>query len=142
MQNQWEPGLCSIFYASRSAVSLTQIEGIVATSRRNNKARGITGGMLFTGRYFAQILEGPRETVMPTMLVMADDSRHDSITPIWDRSIVERAYPQWTMGFVSVPSADHIIDPLLHIAVTGVRAANLGDMLARLIRPGNHSTFG
>ncbi|MCZ2496454.1 hypothetical protein GN316_06775 [Xylophilus sp. Kf1] len=134
--------LCSIFYASRATCSLTQIERIVATSRRNNRARGITGGMLFTGRYFAQILEGPREIVMKTMLVMADDERHDLITPIWDRSVFERTYPKWTMGFITIPSADHIIDPLLHSAVTGGKAANLGEMLAKLIQRADNENDG
>ena len=68
-----------LLYASHAAQPLTPalMEGILASSRKNNMERGITGILCHSGDYFLQVLEGGRGPVNALYNVIANDSRHE-----------------------------------------------------------------
>lgn len=105
-------------YVSRSnlepAISQDVVADIVSLARRRNERRGLTGGLIFTGRHFAQILEGPGETLDGMLAAIADDGRHGSMRLIHRRPVASRFFFDWSMAY-NGPSriVDRHIAPLV-----------------------------
>lgn len=133
--------LYSIFYVSAARSIASEVERIVAVSRQNNRVRGITGGLLFTGGYFAQVIEGPAAAVIMTMKAITDDPRHGHVTPVWERAINVRAYRRWSMGYVMKESADRLIRPLIDSSVDHDAARASCDALFQMIESSGAPRF-
>jgi len=90
-----------ILYISttRAPHSAQELDAILATSRRNNAAVGVTGLLVVGGRRFLQVLEGPSEAVTATYERIAADPRHFALVKLDDRTVAERSFGQWSMGF-------------------------------------------
>lgn len=74
---------------------------ILAASRRNNEANGVTGLLLFDGRRFLQVLEGARPPVEALFGRIARDPRHRGVVRLSTRDISAREYGGWAMRFVN-----------------------------------------
>ena len=96
----------SLVYASRAAgdagdaTLMPQIEAILATSRRNNSACGVTGALLVTEGRFVQVLEGERDAVQATYERILHDARHDDIDILSSQLSDRRRFKDWSMAFV------------------------------------------
>ncbi len=85
-----------------SAVKLLtndELKDILVTARRNNQQNHITGILLYSDGAFMQVLEGENEAVDSTFAVIEKDSRHKSVVKLLDKSLPERNFPEWLMGF-------------------------------------------
>ena len=74
---------------------------LLALSRVNNQARGISGMLLYaetTGEYL-QVLEGPEEEVRALYRKISVDVRHYSVYALSEGPAAERCFPNWQMGF-------------------------------------------
>ncbi|AGL17861.1 hypothetical protein L083_4351 [Actinoplanes sp. N902-109] len=71
----------------------------------NNAHRDLTGVLLFNRDRFLQCLEGERRTVTATFCTICQDARHEEIALMSVRDIVERSFPDWSMGLVDGDSA-------------------------------------
>jgi hypothetical protein len=93
--------LISITYVSAAAEAMTDdsVAAILVKSRANNRRLGLTGALLYRGGRFIQMLEGPDEQVRARFDIIAADPRHRSVQLISEKTIVERQFPEWTMGF-------------------------------------------
>lgn len=95
--------LLSLLYVSRSTLereaAAAAVADIVAVSRANNPARGITGALLFTGEYFAQVLEGPPPAVETLIAKVAQDPRHRAIIVVARAPIGERRFGKWDLAY-------------------------------------------
>lgn len=97
---------CQIIYysASRLAGSAqeiqSQIDAILATSRRNNSLAQVTGALMFSDGYFGQILEGPQAAVEATFERIQQDDRHGNVALIAYTPIPSRSFVSWSMAFV------------------------------------------
>ena len=93
-------GLRQVLYISRAADGVTdaEVRKILLVSRRNNRQRDITGCLLFSGRHFAQVLEGERKVLGDLIAVIAADPRHDKVQVVVDHQVSVRRYPDWSMG--------------------------------------------
>jgi hypothetical protein len=91
----------SIAYVSSATgpVSDDDIAGILVQSRSNNERDGLTGAMVYRQSRFIQILEGPEQQVRARFAVIAADQRHRIVQTMREKTIAERQFPQWTMGF-------------------------------------------
>ncbi|WP_373490430.1 BLUF domain-containing protein [Parasphingorhabdus sp.] len=92
-----------LLYISESRLGEAEVNSsvaqIVADAQIRNAALELTGALLFTGTYFAQILEGPTESIEQLMSSIKDDPRHANII-IVDRSPIEmRRFPDWKMAY-------------------------------------------
>ena len=92
-----------LLYISESCIkdsdARPMIAQIVAASQIRNAKLAITGALLFTGTHFAQILEGPTESIDLLMMSINADLRQGNIL-IADRSvIVTRRFPDWKMAY-------------------------------------------
>lgn len=95
--------LVRLVYASRATAALTPnaFDEILATSRRNNPANGITGVLCTNGYVFLQMLEGGRKEVNETYLRIARDPRHHDVQILHFEEIQARKFAVWSMGKVS-----------------------------------------
>ncbi len=96
--------LVRCMYASRAAAGLegAQVDAILAQSRRNNAARGITGILCFTDEVFIQVLEGGRDEVNELLAAIMRDGRHAGLRILTYEEIAERRFGHWSMGQVNI----------------------------------------
>lgn len=81
------------------AVTDADIEQILASSRRNNAARGVTGMLLYADGAFIQVLEGEERTVKALAERISQDRRHRNFMVLCEQRAETRAFAQWQMGF-------------------------------------------
>lgn len=76
-----------------------QLKQMLAKSRAQNQLLQITGMLLYLDPYFIQVLEGEEQTVSSLFEKIRQDSRHRKVSLIYKKSIPERLFSDWTMGF-------------------------------------------
>jgi len=74
------------------------IDQILAASRRNNHAEGITGLLLYDGYRFLQALEGDPARVQRTYERIKSDSRHRACVLLGSHEVTERSFGNWSMA--------------------------------------------
>ncbi|MBS3895918.1 BLUF domain-containing protein [Silanimonas sp.] len=91
--------LFRLVYASRAADALTPSDHdqILVSSRRNNGKAGVTGLLAFSAREFLQCLEGSREAVSTTYGRILADPRHQDVQLIDCRAADVRWFGEWGM---------------------------------------------
>ena len=97
--------LVRLLYASRAATSPLApdtVDAILATSRRQNPALGITGLLCHSGDIFMQVIEGGREAVNHLYSRICQDPRHRDVLLLHYEEITERRFAGWTMGQVNL----------------------------------------
>ena len=82
------------------AVFAANVDDILAKSRTNNARDQITGALLFNAGCFAQVLEGPLESVEAAFERIQQDDRHGDVSLLALDPIINRSFPNWAMGFV------------------------------------------
>jgi uncharacterized membrane protein (DUF373 family) len=100
--------MIQITYASTATapMSTADLRDILAASRRNNAAHGITGMLLFHDGTFLQVLEGEEPEVEALFDHISTDDRHTDVTVLERKTITEREYPDWSMGFKKLSRED------------------------------------
>ena len=86
-----------------------ELERILAVSRRNNTAEGVTGMLCYHGGTFFQVLEGERDKVEAVMKRVAADDRHYGVMVLLEQQIDRRDLPDWSMAFSEVSSRDSVV---------------------------------
>jgi len=86
--------------------SATRLNGIIATSRRNNERNRISGRLLFTGANFLGILEGEELGLRDLWLRLERDRRHYDLLRIGDGLCGERWFPAWSIGYIVDANVD------------------------------------
>jgi len=111
--------LLKIFYASCCAESITPttVRQIVGQSQMMNRRAGITGVLAYTGRHFAQALEGQAADVVPLMQAIRMDRRHGDVRVLVreDDSPLRR-FDGWSMHLLDSPDLDDSLGQLLTAA--------------------------
>ncbi len=100
--------LISLVYTSIApqAMDDAKLLDILTVSRRNNKARQITGMLLHKDGFFIQALEGEKSAVEALYEVIKADPRHARINKMFMRTTRERSFGNWEMGFNHLSSVD------------------------------------
>ena len=132
--------LCYIS-SSRVPIDVALVDDILAVSRRNNRAAGLTGLLVAGQRRFLQLLEGEERSVRATYQRIRRDPRHFACVSVNEGPITSRQFGDWDMGLVR-PGCDGddyaalttliatIDDPNLRAEFTGFLAINGGDRAA------------
>ena len=107
--------LVQLFYVSRatSAYDEEAVKAILAASRRNNLHEDVTGCLLFSGRYFAQVLEGPSQVVFERVDRIRADARHVDFRLLAERPVTLREYGDWSMGYLHNLDLEDELEQLL-----------------------------
>lgn len=78
----------------------SDIEGLLADYKSNNRQQGITGLLCFNHLYFLQCLEGEERQVRQTFEKIEKDSRHSKIKVIDSGAEDFPMFESWDMGYV------------------------------------------
>jgi hypothetical protein len=108
----------SLIYVSRSSLppdDRSRILGdILAASIERNTAMDISGILITTPDFFAQVLEGPKSGVDMVMTSIGKDSRHHQVRELWCSEQSARRYPHWRMARFDAAHFGQIhLDPIL-----------------------------
>jgi hypothetical protein len=91
-------------------VSGDGVASILRAARKNNPNEGLTGILYTNGRWFLQILEGPRESVTRMFGILQNDKRHAGVTMVDLKHIEARSFGDWSMALIkSDPAVGEII---------------------------------
>ena len=86
-------------FLGQDELSRARIDKMILAASRKNASASVTGGLIFTGKYFAQILEGEAEVIDCLMDSIARDPRH-VILRTFDRTpISARSFPSWGLAY-------------------------------------------
>lgn len=101
--------ISQVFYISSSHFSPNNPidKDILRVARKNNSRLGLTGCLFRSDRYYAQLLEGPEESVWRMMRRIRRDLRHFDIKewPLTQAPV--RTFPDWHMGYSIAEVADY-----------------------------------
>ncbi len=100
--------LQQIIYISHSLVPMSSDEliALLALSRRNNAAAGISGLLLHADGNFMQTFEGEADVVHALFEKIRRDKRHEGIIVICDEPVLARSYGEWSMAFREIGRDD------------------------------------
>ncbi|MBY0338374.1 MAG: BLUF domain-containing protein [Acetobacteraceae bacterium] len=87
-----------------------EIRAILAASRRNNAAAALTGALLYSGRHFTQVLEGPLDALERTYDRISADLRHSAFDLVQFVPLQARTFGEWGMAYVTPGELDGIWD--------------------------------
>jgi hypothetical protein len=96
-----------IVYISTAVKPMTEEDliNILEVSKSKNHDHQITGLLLYSAGIFIQLIEGQRENVDNIFASILKDQRHENIIKLVDRRAKHRTFPEWSMGFASIPTA-------------------------------------
>lgn len=77
-----------------------EIDAILGASRRNNALVGISGVLMFSTGYFAQVLEGSQSTIESTFERIQLDRRHGQVHLLEFVPAPVRSFQTWSMAFI------------------------------------------
>jgi hypothetical protein len=98
----------SVVYSSTATTVFTDADlaALLTVSRHNNARAGVTGMLLARHDRFLQVLEGPQPQVEELMTKISGDSGHRNVRVLLKESVDRRQFPDWTMSFQQLSSAD------------------------------------
>ncbi len=98
------PDLIHIVYVSFSKKSLSEDEifKLLTEVRAKNKARDVTGLLLYNNEAFIQVIEGEKGTIHNLFEIIKKDTRHENVVKLLEEPIESRAFPDWSMGFQKI----------------------------------------
>lgn len=138
--NVHELGLKSLVYVSRSCLALDgdaeAIAEIVRTAISRNAALRVTGALIYTELYFAQVLEGPSRAVDELMGAVRHDKRHMDVTVVAEQKLSTRKFENWAMAYGGPsPHLDRFVKPLISPVTSIVQRLSLVDRLMTFMQP-------
>jgi hypothetical protein len=93
----------SLLYVSRTLLKFpagdAEVENIVTVSLARNAGLDVTGALISTPSYFAQVLEGPQPAVVELMHSIMRDPRHAEIKIVTEGEVPARRFPNWSMAY-------------------------------------------
>ncbi len=127
--------LLRLVYSSRATkeMSFNRVLTIIAKSRSANKARGVTGMLVYDRGVFLQVLEGPTETVQTLYASIARDPRHQELKVLLQEPTATRLFSGWSMGHSEATAQD--IAGLPGMNDFFLEGRDLGDLGESQVRP-------
>ncbi len=107
---------------ARGPITTPMCDSILAVSRTNNRADGISGLLVAGQKRFLQALEGPADAVRETYARIAADPRHYACVLLGERITATRQFGDWAMGYSGGGGGDADDDSDLEAIVTALVA--------------------
>lgn len=95
--------------AARNPFGPQELSDLLAQSRRDNRARDVSGMLLYADGNFMQALEGDDSTVDALDLKIARDPRHGHVKTLIRQPVAQRVFADWSMvlrHLADLPPAD------------------------------------
>lgn len=98
--------MMQIVYASAACdpFSAHALRALLEQSRLRNSTYNVSGLLLYHQGSFLQILEGPSDSVENIYRSIERDLRHQRTTVLLKKTIAQREFAEWKMGFVDTAS--------------------------------------
>jgi hypothetical protein len=127
--------MIQLTYISSAVGVVTErdVDGILEQSRRNNRAAGITGLLLYDGRRFMQVLEGEPGRVEAAYHRITADPRHRAIVMLSSSNVTSRAFDGWAMAAKRVGLGETVPDQIDKLT-SAVQDANLRETFRSFAR--------
>lgn len=130
---------CQHLYVSRCAAGLTaqDLRFILGTSQMLNRRSDVTGILVWTGSYFAQVLEGLPETIAPLVAKILKDPRHvDGRVLVTRSGLTRRTFGDWSMDLFEGPALEENVSRIYQALPDELeaRSADLLDAIDALVR--------
>ena len=93
-----------ISFSSSDELSETGLNDLLKEIRKKNKAKGVTGLLLYNNGTFIQVIEGERSIIEDLFKKLEQDARHNTIVVLLKEKIEKRSFPNWSMGYVKISS--------------------------------------
>jgi hypothetical protein len=128
-----------LIYCSKSSLDCaadpTELDRILAVSRRNNAAAGVTGALLYNNGIFAQTLEGSFDAVQTVFERIQSDLRHDDIVVLQAEPVDDRLFSTWAMAQAEPENPTRVHETLSRamIDINAVGGPTLLEMLSRVV---------
>jgi len=90
--------------SAQKLLDASDIERMLARSRENNAAAGISGMLLYHDGGFFQVLEGMQTPIDHLFAKICSDERHKGVIALWQGPVEARLFGAWHMGFVPPPT--------------------------------------
>jgi Sensors of blue-light using FAD len=84
---------------ARKDFSEADLDGIMKTAQKRNRANKVTGLLVFDGRRFMQYLEGEESVVRSTFARIELDQRHYAVVVLKKTEGTERQFSDWDMAY-------------------------------------------
>lgn len=93
--------MIQVSYVSRTSAPMTSeaLLELLLECRKNNRAKNVTGMLLYGNGTFLQAIEGDEETIDGLVEVIKSDPRHERFQLLHRKPIEHREYADWSMGF-------------------------------------------
>ncbi len=93
--------MIQVSYVSRTSqpMSSEELLELLLECRKNNRAKNVTGMLLYGNGTFLQAIEGEEETIDGLLEVIKSDPRHERFQLLHRKPIERREYADWSMGF-------------------------------------------
>lgn len=79
-----------------------EIDNILASCKRNNPSKNVTGILLHSKQRFIQYLEGDKDEIMRLFEAIKEDDRHGGVNLRYYSPIEKRIFPSWHMGYKNI----------------------------------------
>lgn len=91
--------IAKLAYVSMAAGELDRpaIQRLSSAADQSNRERDVTGVLVYNGRNFFQVLEGPRDPVYALLTRIIRDPRHHGLSVLYEGGNAIRAFPEWGM---------------------------------------------
>lgn len=132
--------LHKIVYCSRNLIQGeqpfrgTEVAQILKASRKNNQQLNVTGALLYSSTFFAQVLEGPRQSIEKIFERIQRDDRHGEVTVLESSASDQRDFPDWSMAHVQPPAQSDFASIAVALDKAMLAPANSGDEVLTLLR--------
>lgn len=111
------------------------IGDILGVARRRNASLGVTGALLCSGGWFAQVLEGAQNAVEKIFQSIQVDDRHKNVEILYFKPLRNRDFPNWSMAFAGLSDdalASHDIDGMV-ARPNGIDTGMIGQDIVRIL---------
>jgi hypothetical protein len=122
---------CSLLYVSRRPATTDDIAAIVQVSRARNASLDVTGALVASRNWFAQILEGPGDSIDELMASISCDERHSDMEILVYSDIAERQFGDWALAY---NGSSYFVDQLIEVLAVRTSATPVPYHLKRLVQ--------
>ena len=95
-----------VYYSeAQKEFSEQELIDLLTLANRHNKAKGITGCLIYANNKFMQILEGEESVVRDLYQRIEKDPRHKNIITLVNMLVNNKMFPDWGMAFKYLDSS-------------------------------------
>lgn len=99
--------MMQLIYISTTSIEPTASEllYLLEQARSRNFQRHITGMLLYSNRTYLQVIEGEAKDVREVYGAICKDPRNEGQVILREAEIINRDFPDWSMGFQNLESS-------------------------------------